>query len=182
MLRVRSRDAPRPPTADETALTEMARVIADAQAEIARLVRLGELQNDPLRHPIQALSVHLDAVYKVTQAGSQMLARQLQASPRPFNSQNQPMGEDELRQAVIHGVAGYAGEAVGALNWRSGLVGTGVVVAALLVGAVAGYTARGDRQLIAGVFAGQTACQDVNGGTLCRIPVWAKLPPMATPR
>jgi hypothetical protein len=182
MLRMRSRDAPEPPAADETMLTDMARVVADAQAEIARLVQLGELQNDPIRHPIQALSVHLDALYKVTQAGSQVLARQLQASPRPVDPRNQPLGKDELRRAVIQGVASYAGEAVRALNWRSGLVGTGVVLAALLGGAVAGYAVHDSRQLVAGVSAGQTECQDVNGGTLCRIPVWAKLPPVAAAR
>jgi hypothetical protein len=182
MLRMRSRDAPEPPAANETALTDMARVVADAQTEIARLVQLGVLQNDPIRHPIQALSVHLDALYKITQAGSQMLAHQIRASPRPIDSRNPPLCEDELRRAVIQGVAGYADAAVRALNWRSALIGTVVVVGALLIGAVIGYVVHGDRLLVAGVSAGQTECQDVNGGTLCRIPVWAKLPPVAAAR
>jgi hypothetical protein len=182
MLRMRSRDAPEPLAAEEAALTDMTRVVADAQAEIARLVQLGELQNDPIRHPIQALSVHLGALHKITQASSQMLAHQLQASPRPIDSRNQPLCEDELRRAVIQGVSGYADKAVQALNWRSALIGTGVVVGALLIGAVAGYAVHGDRLLVAGVSAGQTECQDVNGGTLCRIPVWAKLPPVAAAR
>jgi hypothetical protein len=179
MLRVRSRDAPEPPTADEAALSDMTRVVADAQAEIARLVQLGELQNDPIRHPIQALSVHLDALCKITQAG---IAHQMQAPPQSINSRNQPLCKDELRRAVIQGVSGYADAAVRALNWRSALVGAGVVVGALLVGAAAGYAVHGDRLLVAGVSAGQTECQDVNGGTLCRIPVWAKLPPVAAAR
>jgi hypothetical protein len=182
MLRMRSRDAPEPPAADETALTDMAKMVADAQAEIARLVQLGELQNDPIRHPIQALSVHLDALYKITQAGSQMLAHQMQAPLRPVDARNQPLCEDEWRRAVIQGVSGYADEVVRALNWRSALIGIGVVVGALLIGAVAGYALHGDGLLVAGVSAGQSECQDVNGGTLCRIPVWAKLPPVATAR
>jgi hypothetical protein len=146
-------------------------VVADAQAEIARLVQLGELQNDPLRHPIQALSVHLDALYKITQAGSQMLAHQIQASTRPVGWRNQPLCEDELRHAVTRGVAGSAGETMRALNWRSALAGTGVVIGALLIGVAAGYAVHRDRLLVAGVSAGQSECQDVDGGTLCRIPV-----------
>jgi hypothetical protein len=38
------------------------------------------------------------------------------------------------------------------------------------------------RPLVAGVSAGQAECLDVNGGTLWRIPVWAKLPPVAAGR
>jgi hypothetical protein len=41
---------------------------------------------------------------------------------------------------------------------------------------------RGARQLVAGVSAGQPECRDVNGCTLCRIPVCTKLPSMAAAR
>ena len=58
----------------------------------------------------------------------------------------------------------------------------GRLIGALLIGAAAGYAVHGDRQLVAGVSAGQSECQDVDGGTLCRIPVWAKLPPVAAAR
>jgi hypothetical protein len=51
------------------------------------------------------------------------------------------------------------------------LAGTGVVIGALLIGVAAGYAVHRDRLLVAGVSAGQSECQDVDGGTLCRIPV-----------
>ncbi len=70
--------------------------------------------------------VHLDALYKITQAGSQMLAHQIQASRRPIDWRNQPLGEDERRRAVV---AGCAGETVRELRWRSALVGTNVGLA-----------------------------------------------------
>ncbi len=52
----------------------------------------------------------------------------------------------------------------------------------LLIGAAGGYAVHGDRPLVAGVSAGQSECHDVDSGTLCRIPVWAKLPPVAAAR
>jgi hypothetical protein len=54
-----------------------------------------------------------------------------------------------------------------------------VVVAVLLVAAFAGgYWWHGSQQLVAGVSAGQQECHDQpNGGTLCYIPLWSKLPP-----
>ena len=48
----RRRSGCQPPAVDEAALAEMGQVISDARAEIIRLVQLGELQNDPIRHPI----------------------------------------------------------------------------------------------------------------------------------
>jgi hypothetical protein len=44
---------------------DMAQVIGTAKAEMDRLIQLGRLQSDPLRHPIEALAVHLDALHKM---------------------------------------------------------------------------------------------------------------------
>jgi hypothetical protein len=41
----------------------------------------------------------------------------------------------------------------------------------------AGYWFHGSQQLVAGVSAGKQECQEQQGGTICFIPVWAKLPP-----
>jgi len=59
------------------------------------------------------------------------------------------------------------------------LVTAACTAVALLVGAfAAGYFFHDDRQLVAGVSAGQQECHDQpNGGTICFIPVWSKLPP-----
>lgn len=124
---------------DETALAEMRQVIADAQTEINRLVQLGELQNDPIRYPIQALSVHLDALYKVTHAGSQMLAKQLQTSARQIDPAGPSVRDEDLRRAVVEGVAAYAGGVGHWLSLRNAVVGAVLLLAALLGGAGAGY-------------------------------------------
>ena len=48
----------------------------------------------------------------------------------------------------------------------------------LLIGAFgAGYWFHGSQQLVAGVSAGGQECHEEQGGTICLIPVWAKLPP-----
>lgn len=63
------------------------------------------------------------------------------------------------------------------VGWAAG------AVVLVLVGAGGwwwGWVAHGDRQLVAGVSVGQQECSvQANGGTLCRIPVWSKLPPAA---
>ena len=69
--------------------------------------------------------------------------------------------------------------------WRTILIAVAVAVAVsllLLIGAFgAGYWFHGSQQLVAGVSAGQQECSEQQGGTLCYIPVWTKLPPH-TPR
>lgn len=139
MLRVRSGEgqASKLPAVDEAALAEMRQVIADAQAEISRLVQLGELQNDPLRHPIQALSVHLDALYKVTRAGSQALAKQLQVAAERITPAEPAVRDEELRQAVVEGIA--ASGMAHKLSARNAAVGAGLLLAAVLAGGRAGY-------------------------------------------
>jgi hypothetical protein len=60
--------------------------------------------------------------------------------------------------------------------WRSILIAVAASLL-LLIGAFgAGYWFHGNQQLVAGVSAGQQEC-DQQGGTICFIPVWAKLPP-----
>ena len=131
VLRTRSGES-RPPEApvDQAALAEMGQVVADARAEINRLVQLGELQDDPIRHPIEALSVHLDALYKVTLAGSQTLAKQIQTS----DAFKPSVQDDVLRRAVTQGVAAHAGRLVRTLNYRTMLMLAGMLVAGVLAG------------------------------------------------
>jgi hypothetical protein len=140
MLRLRSGEgrAAKPSAVDEAALAEMGQVVADARAEITRLVQLGELQNDPIRHPIQALSVHLEALYKVTQASSQVLAKQLQLSGQEIETRLS-MGDNDLCMVVNQNIAGQAGGAERGLSVRDSIVGAGLSLAAVLIGASAGY-------------------------------------------
>lgn len=147
MLRVRSGEsqAAKPPAADETALAEMGKVIADAQAEINRLVQLGELQNDPIRYPIQALSVHLDALYKVTRASIPALAQQLRASAQRDDPTKR---DDEL--AVIPAFDAQAGKMRHRPGVRTIIVGAGLLAAGVLAGAGAGYWFEGQNTEAAG--------------------------------
>ena len=135
MLRARSGEsqAVQPPAVDEAALAEMGRVVTDARAEITRLMQLGELQNDPIRHPIQALSVHLDAFYSITRASSRMLTEQIQASAQQIPT-GPPLREEDLRRAVMQSIATHGTGVERALSVRAGLL-----LAAVLAGAGAGY-------------------------------------------
>jgi hypothetical protein len=108
-------------------------VVADARAEITRLMQLGELQNDPIRHPIQELSVRLDALYRVTRASSQMLTEQIQASAQQIPT-GSPLRDEDLGRAVMQGIARYTTGAERTLSVRAGLL-----LAAMLAGAGAGY-------------------------------------------
>lgn len=50
--------------------------VATAQADMERLIQLGGLQSDPLRHPIRALSVHLDALATLTRTIERIISEQ----------------------------------------------------------------------------------------------------------
>ncbi len=54
----------------------MAEVVRKAKAELERLVTLGQLQGDPLRYPLQGLSVHLDAMLVLSERGGQPIPDQ----------------------------------------------------------------------------------------------------------
>jgi hypothetical protein len=71
-------------------------------------------------------------------------------------------------------------DAAAALAIRSGdQHGLNVIAVAIAIAAfAAGFWWHGNQQLVAGVSAGQQECQEqAGGGTLCRIPIWTKLPP-----
>ena len=61
--------------------------------------------------------------------------------------------------------------------WRTILIAVAASLLPLIGAFGAGYWFRGDQQLVAGVSAGQQECHEQQGGTICFIPVWAKLPP-----
>ena len=171
MLRTRSGEArPVEQQAADDNLAEMGKVVADARLEIARLVQLGELQHDPIRHPIEALSVHLDALYKLASASSKTLAAQIWAVGRPFD-------EDKLQQAVARGIYDHASRIIGQLRLRTSLMIAGALLAALLLGAGGGYVFRGAVPILVGVKAGAEKCDDrPDGSRLCWIPIFERLP------
>ncbi len=177
VLRKRSGEGPEPTAAGEAALTEMGQVVAEARVEIARLVQMGALQDDPIRYPIQALSVHLEALYKVTLTGSQTLAKQIQASVQSDDLAKPSVPDDDLRRAHVHGLPARAAGIVAVPGTRNTLIGAGMLAAALLAGAAGGYWFRGAAPVVAGAHAGAVRCDDrPDGSRLCWIPVWERLP------
>ena len=122
MLRMRSggdpsSEAPLPP--------EMDQVIAEARAEMDRLVELGGLQNDPLRHPIQALSVHLGALHTLTLNSSRTLAKQVEAARQSINDED----IRRLSQAAANGAERRAAEVARSANRRTVAIATASVLA-----------------------------------------------------
>ena len=80
-----------PPTVDQTALAEIGKG-SQRPGGNERLIQLGELKHDPIRYPIQVLSVHLDALYKLSVERSRAVASLTEASRNPIS--------DERRSAV----------------------------------------------------------------------------------
>jgi hypothetical protein len=174
MLRTRSGTEPvsDPPAASGITLApEMGELIAAAREEMDRLIQMGDLQNDPIRHPIRALSVHLGALYKLTLDSSQTLARQIEEA--------HPVTDDDLiRRAVAQGVSDWGSHAVRRMGWMNIVIGAGMLTAALLVGAGSGYWLHGAVPVLVGVHAGAERCEDrADGSRLCWIPVFERLPP-----
>lgn len=168
MLRTRSRSSS---DSDPPGLLspEMERVIAEAQAEMDRLVRLGGLQNDPIRHPIQALSVHLGALHALMLNSSQMLAKQIEAARQAVNDED----IRRLNLAAANGAERRAEELARSANWRSATVATVLLLALMCASAAVGWMWRGAATDRTGM-----TCQDqVGGGRACWI--WVVPPSQA---
>jgi hypothetical protein len=115
------------PDPDDSGLAELASVVANAKAEIVHLVQLGELQDDPLRHPIQALAVHLDAMQKIATA-----------SNREASGQSITDGQiDDIGRRLMASTQAWSRSFVSASYWRSQATLAAVIigVAALAFGA-----------------------------------------------
>ena len=168
-LRIRSGELP--PVPDVALGQELGKAIEDARAEMERLVQLGELQNDPIRHPIQALSVHLDALLKLSTALSQVLTRQSGA----VLTDDQV---DAIGRRVLGACQAWSRSLVRAALGRSWAALTATVLMAAVLGFGAGWLYRGDLPTMAGLSAGANKCEDrPDGSRLCWIPVWERLPP-----
>jgi hypothetical protein len=132
---------------------EMAGVIASAQAEMERLIQLGELQHDPIRHPIRALAVHLDA--------QQRLFNDLQRTldtrqPAAVFTDKQV---DDVGRRLLGSCQAWSAGLVRASLWRSWAAMAAIVLAAVIVGGVASWLAFGQPL--------DTQCRDERGGRWC---------------
>ena len=170
MLRMRSGGDP---SSDPSLPPEMDQVIAEARAEMDRLVELGGLQNDPIRHPIQALSVHLGALHTLMLTSSRTLAKQIEAARQSINDED----IRRLSQAAASGAERRAAELARSANRRTVAIATASVLALMGASAVGGWWWRGAPP--------DLPCQDQSdGGSVCYVftrPPTQQEPPPSTP-
>ena len=156
---------------------ELVGTVSATVDELERAIQLAELQRDPLRHVLKALATHLKSLHRVLTDATLTIGNQLEEARRPI-------AEEDIRRlskASADGAWRATAGLVRAHIWRSILIAVAASLL-LLIGAFgAGYWFRGDQQLVAGVSAGQQECHEQQGGTICFIPVWAKLPPAQVP-
>jgi hypothetical protein len=102
---------------------------------------------------------------------------------RIIQSVKLPAKEEELRRAVIGGIASYAQPIIQATNRWTALVGALALTGTLAVGFGLGYavrwrTAPAPPPTVAGLTANTHKCEDrEDGSRLCWIPVWERLSP-----
>jgi hypothetical protein len=150
---------------------ELSELITSARAEIDRAIDLGGLRNDPIRHALTALATHLDALYRVLTDATLTIGAQLEEARRPIADED----IRKLSKASADGAWRATAGMVRAHIWRSILI-TVAASLLLLIGAFgAGYWFHGSQQLVAGVSAGGQECHAQQGGTICFIPVWARV-------
>src|SRR4051794_33255940 len=131
MLRVRSGGSGPEHPADRD--EELATIVEAAQAELDRAIQLGGLQNDPIRHTLRALSVHLAALQHVLLSfGARMDAADKRASTVQDSAAQKPRQASRIKDALLAAVA---------------------LVATLLIGGGAGYWLRRPAELVVGVSA-----------------------------
>jgi hypothetical protein len=102
---------------------ELGVAVAAARAELERAVTLGGLQNDPLRHPLQALSLHLQTLHRLSVDVTSALDRAAEEARRPIR-------QEEIRrvgQAAADGAAAFAKRLVWTETARLVLLAAGIL-------------------------------------------------------
>jgi hypothetical protein len=158
---------------------DMGEVVGAAKAEMDRLIQLGRLQGDPLRHPIEALAVHLDAMHKL-QADAAALPDEVALRVAPLlaeiKSFTAAAREPRFTPSQVDTLGRHlATRCAAALEWRS----TTIFCATLLAGTLAGGII--DRFLLApSPDLSQLTCGLVVDG---RLACWfyPRTPPVASP-
>ena len=151
--------------------------VSAAVEELERANQLAELQRDPLRHAFKAPATHLKALHRVLTDATLTIGTQIEEAKRPVSDEDLRRLSKAASDGAWHVTAGM----VRAHLWRTILIAVAASLLPLIGAFGAGYWFRGDQQLVAGVSAGQQECHEQQGGTICFIPVWAKLPPAKVP-
>ena len=139
--------------------------VREVQAQLAESAQRAGLVRDPYARVLEAQSAALGILPVFIQE---------------IDRSRQPWTTDERRDAVK--------DAVRQMDQRMALrmvqfnkAGIAIIAAIILaVGGVAfgaGWWWHGEQGLMAGLSVGQQQCFEQNGGILCQIPIWKRLPP-----
>ena len=140
----------------------------DPCQELEREARRAEMSGDPLAPVLRALAGAIST-----------MDRSLTEIARQIEQSHQTVSPQIVRQAVGQVIRGVAPDVIRAFNGRT-IVATAGMMIVLMAGAFgAGYFVRGDRQMIAGLRAGDDTCRPQDGGVLCYVPIWKTLPSSA---
>jgi len=88
-----------------------------------------------------------------------------------------PIDRAELRKIALTALAGARTDFWRLLGWQAVCCVVAVAVLSGSIGAAGAWWWHGEQQLVAGVSVGKQECRPQDGGEICFIPVWAKLPP-----
>ena len=140
----------------------------DPGQELEREARRAEVSGDPLAPVLRALVGTTTAMDRFMAE----IAGQIEQIRQPASPQI-------VRQAVAQAIQATAPDVIRAFNWRTVVIAAGLMIV-LMAGAFgAGYFMHGDREMTAGLRAGDDACHPQDGGILCYIPIWKTLPSSA---
>jgi hypothetical protein len=152
------------PDPDDSGLAELASVVTNARAEMQRLVQLGELQDDPLRHPIQALAVHLDAMQKIATASTNREGAGQSITDKQI---------DDIGRRLLGSTQAWSRSFVSAAYWRSQATLAAVIIGVAALAFGAGWWMRAPES--------ELACADqTDGSRLCWM--YTRLPTAAQKR
>jgi hypothetical protein len=88
----------------------------------------------------------------------------------------EPLAPQIVRQVVAQAMRSAIPDVARAFSRRTMFAAAGTAIVLMSGAFMAGYLAHDDRQMIAGLRAGDETCRAQNGGTLCYIPIWKTLP------
>ena len=140
-----------------------------ALEELEREARQATACGDPMAPVLRALA----ETTSITDRLLRDLSRALEQSQKPLEPHIVRQVVGQTMRSAIPGV-------VRAFSQRTMFAAVGAALVLMSGAFLAGYAVHGDRQMIAGLHAGDEACRSQNGGTLCYIPVWKTLPASTT--
>jgi len=121
---------------------DLDKTIEAAQAELARAVQICSLRNDPLRHPLEALSATLGAMHRIFADGSRAVADQIANAPHAVSKAELDEACERIaatvaansRETMKAGGRDIANWAVMRLDRSTTILFWSLVVGALIVG------------------------------------------------